>query len=77
MDIWGLIEVEKALQNKTLKEFKSWIAKEMAKEDTKTTQHQQKEVAHERFELVKYQREFMKSRFGVDLKRRKNKKEDF
>ena len=73
MDIWSLIEVEKSLQNKTLKEFKSWVAKEIAKEDTKMTQHRQKEVAHERFELVKYQREFMKSRFGVDLKGKKIK----
>ena len=73
MDIWSLIEVEKALENKTLTEFKSWIAKEIVKEDTKMTQHQQKEVAYERFELVKYQREFMKIRFGIDLKRKKIK----
>ena len=73
MDIWSLTEVEKALENKTLTEFKSWIAKEIVKEDTKMTQHQQKEVAYERFELVKHQREFMKSRFGVDLKRKKIK----
>ena len=73
MDIWSLIEVEKALENKTLTEFKSWIAKEIVKEDTKMTKHHKKEAAHERSELGKSQREFMKSRFGVDLKGKKIK----
>ena len=44
MDIWSLTEVEKALENKTLDEFKLWIAEEMVKEDLKMTRHHQKEA---------------------------------
>tara|TARA_R110000824_G_scaffold30181_1_gene99561 strand:+ start:4428 stop:4793 length:366 start_codon:yes stop_codon:yes gene_type:complete len=39
MDIWSLIETEKALEGKTLDEFKQWVKDEIAKEDRQMTEH--------------------------------------
>ena len=43
MDLWSLIEIEKVLQNKTLKEFKSWLDNECKKEEKKMAELQKEE----------------------------------
>tara|TARA_R100001377_G_scaffold54469_5_gene32169 strand:+ start:877 stop:1014 length:138 start_codon:yes stop_codon:yes gene_type:complete len=43
MDLWSLIEIEKVLQNKTLKEFKSWLDNEFKKEEKKMAEFQKEE----------------------------------